>query len=42
VVDILDGRLILATTPSLAGPLTELLTASGATGAPAGDEPRHW
>jgi myo-inositol-1(or 4)-monophosphatase len=42
VVDILDGRLILATTPSLAGPLAELLIASGATGAEPGAEARHW
>jgi myo-inositol-1(or 4)-monophosphatase len=42
VVRVLGDRLILATTPSLAGPLTELLTASGATDAPPGEEPRHW
>lgn len=42
VVDILDGRLIVATTPSLARPLAGLLAASGATTAPDGIEPRHW
>jgi myo-inositol-1(or 4)-monophosphatase len=41
-VDILDGRLILATTPSLRAALTALLTDAGATGAPPGAEPRHW
>jgi myo-inositol-1(or 4)-monophosphatase len=42
IVDILDDRLILATTPSLARPFAELLVASGATSAPDGEEPRHW
>lgn len=42
VVDVLDGRLILATTPSLVAPLTELLDAAGALGATPGSEPRHW
>jgi myo-inositol-1(or 4)-monophosphatase len=41
-VDILEGRLILATTPSLARPLAELLAAAGATASPEGAEPRHW
>jgi myo-inositol-1(or 4)-monophosphatase len=42
VVDTLDGRLIVATTPSLAGPLHDLLAASGGTTPPDGTEPRHW
>ncbi len=42
VVDTLDDRLILATTPSLSGPLAELLAASGATDAPPGNEPGPW
>jgi myo-inositol-1(or 4)-monophosphatase len=42
VVDILEGRLIVATTPSLAAPVRDLLIASGGTTPPDGTEPRHW
>jgi myo-inositol-1(or 4)-monophosphatase len=42
VVEILAGHTIVATTPALARPLTELLLSLGADQPPAGEEPRHW
>jgi myo-inositol-1(or 4)-monophosphatase len=42
VVDIMDGHTIVATTPSLARPLRELLVSLGADRPPDGAEPRHW
>jgi myo-inositol-1(or 4)-monophosphatase len=39
IVDTLAGRLVVATTPSLTGPLAELLDASGAMSVPPRNEP---
>jgi myo-inositol-1(or 4)-monophosphatase len=41
-VEAFPGRLIVASTPELFGPLCELLTEAGATDVPAGPEPRFW
>jgi myo-inositol-1(or 4)-monophosphatase len=41
-VEILAGHTIVATTPALAGPLTELLVSAGALAPPPGSEPQHW
>jgi myo-inositol-1(or 4)-monophosphatase len=41
-VEALPGRLIVASTPELFGPLCDLLTEAGATDVPAGPEPRFW
>jgi myo-inositol-1(or 4)-monophosphatase len=41
-VDLLAGRTILATTPDLAGPLTELLASAGGLNPEPGGEPQHW
>jgi myo-inositol-1(or 4)-monophosphatase len=41
-VEAFPGRLIVASTPELFGPLCELLTEAGATDIPAGPEPRFW
>jgi myo-inositol-1(or 4)-monophosphatase len=42
VVDIMEGHTIVATTPSLARPLRDLLVSLGADRPPTGEEPRHW
>ena len=41
-VEAFPGRLIVASTPELFGPLCALLTEAGATDVPAGPEPRFW
>jgi myo-inositol-1(or 4)-monophosphatase len=41
-VEAFPGRLIVATTPELFGPLVELLADAGATDVPSGPEPRFW
>jgi myo-inositol-1(or 4)-monophosphatase len=41
-VEAFPGRLILATTPELFGPLSDLLAEAGANDIPAGPEPRFW
>jgi myo-inositol-1(or 4)-monophosphatase len=41
-VEAFPGRLIVASTPELFGPLCELLAEAGATDVPAGPEPRFW
>lgn len=41
-VEILPGRLIVATVPSVFDELVELLTAAGGMDAEPGPEPRHW
>jgi len=41
-VETLSGRLIVATTPELFGPLCDLLAEAGATDVPPGPEPQLW
>jgi myo-inositol-1(or 4)-monophosphatase len=41
-VQAFPGRLIVASTPELFGPLSELLAEAGATDVPAGPEPKFW
>ena len=41
-VEAFPGRLIVATTPELFGPLSDLLAEAGATDIPSGPEPRFW
>lgn len=41
-VEAFPGRLIVATTPELFGPLSDLLAEAGAHDIPAGPEPRFW
>ena len=41
-VEIIPGRLIVATTPELFDPFRALLVDAGATDIPPGTEPRHW
>jgi myo-inositol-1(or 4)-monophosphatase len=41
-VEAFPGRLIVASTPELFGPLCDLLADAGATDVPAGPEPRFW
>jgi myo-inositol-1(or 4)-monophosphatase len=41
-VEASPGRLIVASTPELFGPLCDLLAEAGATDVPAGPEPRFW
>jgi myo-inositol-1(or 4)-monophosphatase len=41
-VEAIPGRVIVATTPELFGPLCDLLVEAGATDVPPGPEPRFW
>jgi len=41
-VEVLAGRLIVATTPELYEPFHSLMVAAGATDIPPGTEPKHW